>query len=56
MGITTGTLAWILMPALALTARVIIVVVALRGSRPAERPAILRALADLLRPRLGRRE
>jgi hypothetical protein len=56
MGITTGALAWVLVPALVLIARVVIVVVALRGSKPAERPAILRALADLLRLRLGRRE
>src|SRR5262249_44572392 len=56
MGITAGALAWILVPVLALMARVVIVVVALRGSKPSERPAILRALADLLRPRLGRRE
>jgi hypothetical protein len=55
MGIT-GAWAWTLVPALALITRLAIVVVALRGTKPADRPAILRALAELLRPRRGRRD
>ncbi len=48
MGITIGIVAWVLVPVLALAARVVIVLIALRGTKPSERPAILRALAVLL--------
>ena len=50
MGVTIGILAWALVPVLALVARVVIVAISLRGTKPAERPAILRALATLLAP------
>lgn len=39
---------------LVLLARLAMLMVALRGTRPRERPAILRALADLTTPRLYR--
>jgi hypothetical protein len=46
-------LALTIIPALAVVARVVIVLSALRGTKPAERPAILRALAGLFGFNMG---